>query len=304
MSGAAGFIGSHFCDRLIAEGHHVVGLDNLITGSPRNLEHLRGNPRFEFREQDVCRPFNVDGPVDGVLHLASFASPKDYLEHPIETMDVGSAGTRNLLELARAHQARFLVTSTSECYGDPQQHPQTETYWGNVNPVGVRSCYDESKRFAEALTMAYHRVHKQPTNIARIFNTYGPRMQLNDGRVVPAFIDQALRGMPMTVFGDGSQTRSFCYVQDLVEGLYRLIFSDERFPVNLGNPDEMTILEFAERIRRLTGTTAPLEFKPLPEDDPKQRQPDIAKAKRVLGWEPKVSLEDGLRQTIDYFRTR
>jgi dTDP-glucose 4,6-dehydratase len=303
MSGAAGFIGSHLCDRLISEGHHVVGLDNLITGSSRNLEHLGANPQFEFREQDVCQSFDVEGQVDGVLHLASFASPKDYLEHPIETMDVGSVGTRNMLELARTHQARFLVTSTSECYGDPQVHPQVETYWGNVNPVGVRSCYDESKRFAEALTMAYRRVHDLRTNIARIFNTYGPRMQLNDGRVVPAFIDQALRGTPMTVFGDGSQTRSFCYVQDLVAGLYRLMLSDERLPVNLGNPDEMTILEFAERIRRLTGTSAPLEFKPLPEDDPKQRQPDIAKAKRVLGWEPKVSLEDGLRETIEYFRT-
>jgi dTDP-glucose 4,6-dehydratase len=302
MSGAAGFIGSHFCDRLIAEGHQVLGLDNLATGAARNLEHLRGNPSFEFRECDVCRPIVVDGPVDAVLHLASLASPKDYLEHPIETLEVGSAGTRTLLELARQKQARFLLTSTSECYGDPLVHPQVETYWGNVNPVGIRSCYDESKRYAEALTMAFNRVYKLRTNIARIFNTYGPRMKLNDGRVVPAFIDQALQGKPMSVFGDGSQTRSFCYVQDLVDGLYRLAFSEERFPVNLGNPQEMTILEFAERIRRLTGAKAQLEFKPLPEDDPKKRQPDISKAKRVLGWEPKVALEDGLRQTIEYFQ--
>lgn len=302
MSGAAGFIGSHFCDRLLKEGHHVVGLDNFITGAQRNLQHLHGNPRFEFRELDVCRPFEVEGPVDGVLHLASLASPKDYLEHPLETLDVGSTGTRHLLELAQRHKARFLLTSTSECYGDPLVHPQVETYWGNVNPVGVRSCYDESKRYAEALTMGYHRVHGLRTNIARIFNTYGPRMQLDDGRVVPAFIDQALRGRPLTVFGDGSQTRSFCYVVDLVDGLYRLMLSEEALPVNLGNPQEMTILEFAERIRRITGSTAPLEYKALPEDDPKKRQPDIAKARRVLGWEPKVSLEDGLRETIAYFQ--
>ena len=302
MSGAAGFIGSHLCDRLVSEGHHVLGFDNLITGATRNIEHLKGNARFEFREWDVCRPMEVDGPIDGVLHLASLASPVYYLAHPIETLDVGSAGTRNLLEVARHHEARFLLTSTSECYGDPLEHPQKETYWGNVNPVGLRSCYDESKRYAEALTMAYHRVHKLRTNIARIFNTYGPRMQLDDGRVVPAFIDQALHGEPMTVFGDGSQTRSFCFVRDLVDGLYRLALSDERFPVNLGNPQEMTILEFAERIKRLTGTKARLEFKELPQDDPKRRQPDISKAKRVLGWEPKVGLEDGLRETIEYFQ--
>ena len=302
MSGAAGFIGSHFCDRLIGEGHSVVGLDNFVTGAARNLEHLDGNPSFTFREWDVCRPLEVEGPVEGVLHLASLASPKDYLEHPIETLDVGSTGTRNMLEVARHHQARFLLTSTSECYGDPLVHPQVETYWGNVNPVGPRSCYDESKRYAEAVTMAYHRVHDVRSNIARIFNTYGPRMQLNDGRVVPAFIDQALRGKPMTVFGDGSQTRSFCYVDDLVDGLYRLMLSDERYPVNLGNPVEMTILEFAERIRRITGATAPLRFEPLPEDDPKQRQPQIDKARRLLGWEPKIGLEAGLRQTIEYFQ--
>jgi len=302
MSGAAGFIGSHLCDRLVAEGHHVLGFDNLLTGATRNIEHLKAGPRFEFREWDVCNPVEVDGPIDGVLHLASLASPVDYLAHPIETLDVGSTGTRNLLEIARRYNARFLITSTSECYGDPLVHPQVETYWGNVNPVGLRSCYDESKRYAEALTMAYHRVHKLRTNIARIFNTYGPRMQLDDGRVVPAFIDQALRRKPMTVFGDGSQTRSFCYVRDLVDGLYRLALSEERFPVNLGNPQEMTILEFAERIKRLTGTDAPLEFKELPQDDPKRRQPDISKAKRVLGWEPKVNLEDGLRETIEYFQ--
>ena len=286
----------------MTEGHQVVGYDNYMTGDAANLAHLAGNPSFKFREWDVCRPFTVEGAVDGVLHLASLASPKDYFEHPIETLDVGSAGTRNLLEIARQHEARFMVTSTSECYGDPLVHPQVETYWGNVNPVGVRSCYDESKRYAEALTMAYHRVHGVRTSIARIFNTYGPRMQLDDGRVVPAFIDQALHNQPMTVFGDGSQTRSFCFVRDLVDGLYRLTLSDERYPVNLGNPLELTILEFAERIRRLTGTAAPLEFQPLPQDDPKRRQPDIAKAKRVLGWEPKVGLEDGLRETIQYFQ--
>jgi dTDP-glucose 4,6-dehydratase len=302
MSGAAGFIGSHLCDRLVAEGHQVVGLDNFITGARRNLEQLNGNPRFGFRECDVCRPLEIDGPVDGVLHLASLASPVDYLAHPIETLESGSTATRNLLELARQHGARFLVTSTSECYGDPLVHPQVETYWGNVNPVGLRSCYDESKRYAEALTMAYHRVHNLRTNVARIFNTYGPRMQLDDGRVVPAFIDQALRNKPLTVFGDGSQTRSFCYVRDMVDGLYRLMFSDERLPVNLGNPQELTILEFAERIQRLTGTRSPLQFNALPQDDPKRRQPDISKARRILGWEPKVGLEEGLKETIAYFQ--
>jgi dTDP-glucose 4,6-dehydratase len=302
MSGAAGFIGSHLCDRLIAEGHSVLALDNFITGADRNLEHLQGNASFTFRQWDVCRPLELEGPVDGVLHLASLASPQGYFKHPIETLEVGSTGTRNMLEIARQHNARFLLTSTSECYGDPMVHPQVETYWGNVNPVGPRSCYDESKRYAEAITMAYHRVHGVRTNIARIFNTYGPRMQLHDGRVVPAFIDQALRDQPMTVYGDGSQTRSFCYVDDLVDGLYRLAFSEERYPVNLGNPTEMTIREFAERIRRLTGTTAPLTFERLPEDDPKQRQPQIDKAKRVLGWSPKVDLETGLRATIEYFQ--
>ncbi|MBZ5590983.1 MAG: SDR family oxidoreductase [Acidobacteriia bacterium] len=302
VSGAAGFIGSHMCDRLLAEGHTVVGLDNFLTGAERNLAHLKGHPGFQLIRQDVTQPFAINGQIDAVLHMASPASPKDYLEHPIETLDVGSAGTRIMLELARSHHARFLLTSTSESYGDPLVHPQVETYWGNVNPVGPRSCYDESKRFAEALTMAYHRTHEMRTNIARIFNTYGPRMKLNDGRVVPAFLDQALRGEPMTVFGDGSQTRSFCYVSDLVDGLCRLMESDERYPVNLGNPQEMTILEFAERIRRLTGTKSQIVHRPLPQDDPKQRKPDIGKAQSILGWQPRVALEDGLRQTIEYFR--
>jgi dTDP-glucose 4,6-dehydratase len=302
VSGAAGFIGSHMCDRLLAEGHTVEALDIFLTGSPRNVAHLAGEPRFHLQERDITRAFAVEGAVDCVVNMASPASPKDYLEHPIETLDVGSLGTRRMLELALEKGARFLLTSTSECYGDPLQHPQTEAYWGNVNPVGPRSCYDESKRFAEALTMAYHRVYGLRTNIARIFNTYGPRMKLDDGRVVPAFLDQALRGRPLTVFGDGRQTRSFCYVSDLVDGLYRLMFSEERYPVNLGNPCEMTILEFAERIRELTGARAPLVFEPLPEDDPKQRRPDIAKARELLGWEPKVTLEEGLALTVEYFR--
>ena len=304
VAGAAGFIGSHMCERLLEEGHNVVALDNFITGSSENLAHLNGSAGFEFVQQDITRPFDLDIAFDAVVNMASPASPKDYLEHPIETLDVGSLGTRNLLELARKHNARFLITSTSECYGDPQVHPQVETYWGNVNPVGPRSCYDESKRFAEAMTMAYHRKHGVRTNIARIFNTYGPRMKLDDGRVVPAFFDQALRGAPMTVFGDGSQTRSFCYVSDMVEGLYRLMQSDERYPVNLGNPLELTIREFAERIRELTGSASKIVYNPLPEDDPKQRRPDISKAKRVLGWEPRVGLEEGLRQTVEYFRKR
>jgi len=302
VAGAAGFIGSHLCDRLIADGHTVVALDNLLTGRSANLEHLRDVPRFSFLEQDVTQPFTMDGTVDVVANLASPASPRDYLEHPIETLDVGSLGTRRLLELALSKGARFLLTSTSECYGDPLVHPQVETYWGNVNPVGPRSCYDESKRFAEALTMAYHRKHGARTNIARIFNTYGPRMKLDDGRVVPAFLDQALRGEPMTVFGDGSQTRSFCFVEDLVDGLCRLMLSEERYPVNLGNPHEMTILAFAEHIRRITGAASPIRFEPLPEDDPKVRRPDITKAQQVLGWRPRVSLDEGLRRTVEYFR--
>ncbi len=307
VSGAAGFIGSHMCDRLLLEGHTVVGLDNLLTGSVENLSHLESRAAFRFIEHDVNVPLNgavADAAVDAVLHMASAASPKDYLAHPIETLEVGSVGTRNMLDLAKARGARFLLTSTSECYGDPMVHPQVETYWGNVNPVGPRSCYDESKRFAEAITMAYHRTHGVRTNIARIFNTYGPRMQLNDGRVVPAFLDQALRGQPLTVFGDGSQTRSFCYVSDLVDGLYRLMLSEERYPVNLGNPREMTILEFAEQICKLTNSASSIVRMPLPEDDPRQRKPDISKARSILGWEPRVPLEEGLKRTADYFQGR
>lgn len=304
ISGAAGFIGSHLCERLLDEGHEVVALDNLITGSLDNIQHLLNDPSFEYKERDVCRPLEIAGPVDRVMHLASLASPVDYLKHPLETLESGSTGTRNMLELARVHGAAFLVTSTSECYGDPLEHPQVETYWGNVNPVGLRSCYDESKRYAEAVTMAYHRVYGMHTTIARIFNTYGPRMALNDGRVVPAFIDQALRGAPLTVFGDGSQTRSFCYVSDLVDGLLRLLESNERLPVNLGNPVEMTILQFAELIRARFDNEVGIEFKELPSDDPKLRRPDITKAKRVLGWSPKISLEEGLTLTIDYFREK
>ncbi|MBZ5728965.1 MAG: SDR family oxidoreductase [Acidobacteriia bacterium] len=302
VSGAAGFIGSHLCDRLLAEGHAVVALDNFLTGSRGNLAHLRGHAAFRLIEQDITQPFAIEGALDAVVNLASPASPKDYLDYPIETLDVGSAGTRRMLELSLEKGARFLLTSTSECYGDPLVHPQVESYWGNVNPVGPRSCYDESKRFAEAVTMAYHRKHGVQSNIARIFNTYGPRMKLNDGRVVPAFLDQALRGEPLTIFGDGSQTRSFCYVSDLVDGLYRLMLSGERYPVNLGNPREMTILEFAEQIRRLTGARSAIVYQPLPEDDPKKRRPDIAKARALLGWEPRVSLEEGLKLTVAYFR--
>ena len=304
ISGGAGFIGSHLCDLLIEEGHKVVVLDNLITGSAENIEHLRGNAKFEFHEADVTRSIAVGGPVDCVLHLASLASPKEYLEHPIETLESGSTGTQNMLDLARRHNASFLLTSTSECYGDPLEHPQKETYWGNVNPVGPRSCYDESKRYAEAITMAYHRTYGLKTQIARIFNTYGPRMQLNDGRVVPAFLEQVLNGDPMTIFGDGSQTRSFCYVSDLTRGLYLLSKSSEPYPVNLGNPREMTILEFAVTIRDLVGSDARIEYQPLPQDDPKRRRPDIGKARDLLDWEPVVSLGEGLQETLAYFRTK
>ena len=290
------------CDRLLAEGHTVVAVDNFLTGSEKNVAHLSDQAQFRLIRHDITLPLTVDGPLDAVLNMASPASPKDYLQHAIATLDVGSAGTRNMLELALAKGARFLLTSTSECYGDPLEHPQSETYWGHVNPVGPRSCYDESKRFAEALTMAYHRTYGLRTNIARIFNTYGPRMKLDDGRVVPSFISQALRGEALTIFGDGSQTRSFCYVSDLVDGIYRLMQSDERYPVNLGNPDEMTIREFAERICRITGSRSPIVNRPLPEDDPRQRRPDISKARRLLGWEPRVPLEEGLRVTLDSFR--
>jgi dTDP-glucose 4,6-dehydratase len=301
VSGAAGFIGSHFCDRLLAEGHHVIAFDSFLTGCPENLGHLSNNSRFELLEQDITRPFTLAGAVDCVVNMASPASPKDYLAHPIATLDVGSLGARNMLELARAKAARYLVTSTSECYGDPEVHPQVETYWGHVNPIGPRSCYDESKRFTEALTMAYHRQYQLPTNIARIFNTYGPRMKLDDGRVVPTLLSQALRGEALTVFGSGSQTRSFCYVSDMVEGLYRLMQSEERYPVNLGNPREMTVLEFARHILHLIGSRSQIVFEPLPEDDPRQRRPNIDKARALLGWEPSVDLEEGLRRTIDYF---
>lgn len=302
ISGAAGFIGSHLCDRLLADGHTIVGLDNLLSGRAHNIAHLEDHPGFEFRHQDVTEPFTVEGNFDVVLHLASPASPREYMECPVETLMVGSVGTRNMLEQALAHNARFLVTSTSECYGDPAEHPQRESYWGNVNPVGPRSCYDESKRFAEAITMAYHRRFGLRTRIARIFNTYGPRMKLNDGRVVPAFLDQALRGQPITVFGDGSQTRSFCYVSDLVDGLIRLLQSEEAYPVNLGNPHELSMSAFAEYIRELTGSASPVVYHPLPEDDPRRRQPDISKAKALLGWEPRVPLREGLEQTIAYFQ--
>lgn len=304
ISGAAGFVGSHLCERLLRDGHQVVGFDNFITGSAQNVRHLASNPSFTFFEHDVTVPIAGHGAFDAVMHLASLASPKFYYAYPIATLESGSTGTRNMLDVALRDNARFLVTSTSECYGDPEVHPQVETYWGNVNPVGIRSCYDESKRYAEAMTMAYHRAHGVRSTIARIFNTYGPRMALDDGRVVPAFIDQALRGEPLTVYGDGSQTRSFCYVRDLVDGLIRLLLSEERFPVNLGNPREMTILEFAEHVRNEVNPGLPLRHEPLPQDDPRRRRPDITKAKTILGWEPRVSLEEGLKETIAYFRTR
>jgi len=303
VTGGAGFLGSHLCERLLAEGHDVVCVDNLVTGKRSNVEHLESTGRFEFRLHDVSTPIEIDGPVDFVLHFASPASPIDYLELPIQTLKVGSLGTHNSLGLAKAKGARYLLASTSEVYGDPLVHPQPESYWGNVNPVGPRGVYDEAKRFAEAMTMAYHRVHGLETRIVRIFNTYGPRMRPRDGRVVPAFAQQALTGEAMTVFGDGSQTRSFCYVDDLIEGIYRLLLSEHPEPVNIGNPHEMTILHFAERIRALTGSSSPIEHRPLPVDDPKTRQPDISTARRVLGWEPKVELDHGLARTIDYFRS-
>lgn len=301
--GAAGFIGSHLVDRLLAEGYAVVGVDNLITGNQRNLAHLGREPRFELVEADICEPMGfVKDEIEAVLDFASPASPIDYLEHPFETLHVGSRGVENALELARARGATFLLSSTSEVYGDPLEHPQKESYWGNVNPVGPRAVYDEAKRFAEAITMAYRRYRKVDTRIARIFNTYGPRMRLDDGRVVPAFVAQALRGEPITVFGDGKQTRSFCYVDDNVEGMWRLLRSSFADPVNIGNPHEMTILAFAEAVQRLVGSRCPIEHRPLPEDDPRVRQPDIARAREVLGWEPKVGFEDGMRRTIEWFR--
>jgi dTDP-glucose 4,6-dehydratase len=303
VTGGAGFLGSHLCERLLAEGIAVVAVDNFITGKRENVAHLVGRPDFELVQQDVSNPFEVAGAIDYVLHFASPASPIDYLELPIQTLKVGSLGTHNSLGLAKAKGARYLLASTSETYGDPLVHPQPETYWGNVNPVGPRGVYDEAKRFAEAMTMAYHRFHGLETRIVRIFNTYGPRMRPRDGRVVPAFIQQSLLNEPLTVFGDGSQTRSFCYVDDLIEGIFRLLMSNEVLPTNIGNPHEMTILQFAERIRGLVGSAAPIDFRPLPEDDPKTRQPDITKARRVLGWEPKVELDHGLGRTIEYFRS-
>ncbi len=302
ITGGAGFLGSHLCDLFLARGHEVICMDNFITGSPENIRHLFGRDGFTFVKHDVTNYVYVEGPVDFVLHFASPASPIDYLEKPIQTLKVGSLGTHKTLGLAKDKGARYLIASTSEVYGDPLIHPQQEDYWGNVNPVGPRGVYDEAKRFAEAMTMAYHRFHGVQTRIVRIFNTYGERMRVNDGRVVPAFISQALRDEPLTVFGDGSQTRSFCYVSDLIEGIYRLLMSDEVFPTNIGNPSEMTVLQFAERIRELVGTKAPIEFRPLPEDDPKIRRPDITKARKLLGWEPRVPLDEGLKRTIDYFR--
>jgi len=302
ITGAAGFLGSHLCDRFIKEGMYVIAMDNLVTGDLRNIEHLRSNPNFEFIHHDISKHIVIDGPLDYILNFASPASPIDYLKIPIQTLKVGSLGTHNCLGLARAKGARIIIASTSEVYGDPLVHPQTEDYWGHVNPVGPRGCYDEAKRFQEAITMAYHRHHGVETRIVRIFNTYGPRMRLNDGRVLPAFIGQALRGEDLTIFGDGSQTRSFCYVADLVEGIFRLLMSDYPEPVNVGNPSEITIKEFAEEIIKLTGTSQKVVYKPLPQDDPKQRQPDISRARAILGWEPQVNRADGLRITYEYFK--
>lgn len=304
VTGGAGFLGSHLCDRLLGEGHEVVAMDNLVTGNTDNIAHLAGNTRFQFIRHDVTNYIFLAGPVDAVLHFASPASPVDYLELPIQTLKVGSLGTHNALGLALAKGARFLLASTSEVYGDPLVHPQQEEYWGNVNPIGPRGVYDEAKRFAEAMTMAYHRAHGVDTRIVRIFNTYGPRMRLNDGRVVPNFIKQALRGEELTVYGDGSQTRSFCFVEDLVDGIYRLLMSEETLPTNIGNPSEMTILQFAQGINAMIGNGAGIVHKPLPKDDPQQRQPDISKARRVLGWQPRVSLDAGLEPTIAYFAER
>jgi dTDP-glucose 4,6-dehydratase len=303
ITGAAGFLGSHLCDRFIKEGYSVIGMDNLVTGDLRNIEHLFKLEQFEFYHNDVSNFIHVPGPVDYVLHFASPASPIDYLKIPIQTLKVGSLGTHNCLGLARAKSARMLIASTSEIYGDPLVHPQTEEYWGNVNPIGPRGVYDEAKRFQEAITMAYHTFHGLETRIVRIFNTYGPRMRLNDGRALPAFIGQALRGEDLTVFGDGSQTRSFCYVDDLVEGIYRLLLSDYALPVNIGNPNEISLKDFAEEILKLTGTSVKICYKPLPVDDPKQRKPDISKAKEILGWEPKIDRAEGLKKTYEYFKS-
>ncbi len=304
VTGAAGFLGSHLVDLLLSKGHRVIGIDNLVTGSVDNISHLAGNTRFRFIEQDVTEYLYLDGPVDYVWHFASPASPVDYLELPIQTLKVGSLGTHKALGLAKVKKARFLLASTSEIYGDPLVHPQTEDYWGNVNTLGPRGCYDEAKRFSEALAMAYQREHGVETRIVRIFNTYGPRMRLHDGRVVPAFISQALESQPITIFGDGGQTRSFCYVSDLIEGIYRLMLISSPMPVNIGNPHELTVLDFAKEIIRLTGSKSELVYKPLPQDDPKQRRPDITRAKNLLQWEPVVDLEQGLKATIDYFAAK
>ena len=303
ITGAAGFLGSHLCDRFIAEGYHVIGMDNLITGDLRNIEHLFKLEQFEFYHHDVSKFIHVPGELRYILHFASPASPIDYLKIPIQTLKVGSLGTHNCLGLAKTKKARMLIASTSEIYGDPMVHPQTEEYWGNVNPIGPRGVYDEAKRFQEAMTMAYHNFHGLETRIVRIFNTYGPRMRLDDGRALPAFIGQALRGDDLTVFGDGSQTRSFCFVDDLVEGIYRLLLSDYHLPVNIGNPSEITLKQFAEEVIALTGTKQKIVYKPLPVDDPKQRRPDITRAKEILNWEPKVERKDGLKKTYDYFRS-
>jgi dTDP-glucose 4,6-dehydratase len=302
ITGGAGFLGSHLCDYLIEHGWDVLSIDNLVTGSEGNAAHLVKHPRFRTMRHDVSNYIDVPGPVDYVLHFASPASPVDYLKLPIQTLKVGALGTHNSLGLALAKKAKYFLASTSECYGDPQISPQPETYWGHVNPIGPRGVYDEAKRYAEAMVMAYHRYHGVDTHIVRIFNTYGPRMRLNDGRALPNFVYQALRDQPITVYGDGKQTRSFCYVSDLIEGIYRLMNSDEHEPVNIGNPQEITILEFAERVRSLLGLDVPIIFEPLPQDDPKQRCPDISKAKRLLGWEPKVNLNEGLKLTLDFFR--
>jgi dTDP-glucose 4,6-dehydratase len=304
ITGGAGFIGSHLCERFLERGDEVVCVDNLITGTLANVEHLRSNDRFTFLHHDISHPLELDGPVDNVLHFASPASPVDYLKYPIQTLKVGSLGTHNTLGLAKAKNARFLLASTSEVYGDPEQHPQKEDYWGHVNPIGPRGCYDESKRFAEAIVMAYHRTHGLNTHIVRIFNCFGSRMRLDDGRVLPNFVGQALRGEPLTIYGDGSQTRSFCYVDDLVEGIIRLLFTDYHGPVNLGNPSEITILDFAKEILKLSGSKSTIDYRPLPQDDPKLRRPDISLARRLLGWEPRIDRHEGLKRTLDYFQRK
>ncbi len=304
VTGGSGFLGSHLCDFLLAQGDEVVAVDNLVTGDRRNLAHLEGNASFSLIEHDITQPLEVDGPLDRIYNMASPASPIDYLQIPIETLEVGSAGMRTVLELALAKGARVLQASTSECYGDPEVHPQVESYWGNVNPIGPRSCYDESKRYAEALVSAYRRAHGLETRIVRIFNTYGSRMRLNDGRVVPALMAAAIRGEALTIFGDGSQTRSFCFVDDLLRGIMLLMESDEELPVNIGNPVEMSILQFAEAVNEVVGSEHPIQFAPLPKDDPKVRRPDITRAREILGWEPTIDLREGLRRSLDYFRER